>query len=139
MRFQKIILATALTLGFLGISATSARGDREQAEFQPFALPIYEYEELAEQPRQAEYWQQVGVNAVVVGDYPNALAAFDKAVDLTGTKEPELLEQRGWVHYRMDNKRLASADLRAAAALYLADRSYQDYVNARDMLRFVSS
>ncbi|MEM1251847.1 MAG: tetratricopeptide repeat protein [Cyanobacteria bacterium P01_H01_bin.21] len=106
---------------------------------QPFVPPTYEYQNLASQAEPADYWQQVGTNAVVIGEYQNALAALNKAVDLTEAREPELLEQRGWVHYRLGNERLASADLRAAAALYLAEQSYKDYVNARNILRFVDS
>ena len=139
MRFQKIVLAIALTLGIWGISANAARGDGEQTNLQSFVPPTYEYEKLTSQPQLADYWQQVGTNAVIVGDYPNALVALSKAVDLTEAGDPELLEQRGWVHYRMGNERLAAADLRAAAALYLADQSYKDYLNARNMLHFVDS
>lgn len=136
MRFEKIILAAGLALGLLGVGANAARGE-ELADIQSFVPPVYEYESLAGQPQPASYWQQVGANAVVVGDYPNALAALDKAVDLTGASEPELLEQRGWVHYRLGNDDRALADLRTAAALYLSEQSYQDYVNAQNMLQFV--
>ena len=139
MRFRKIIFAIVLTLSFLGINASAARGEKEKTTPQSFAPPAYEYESLTSQPEPAEYWQQVGANAVLVGDYPNALAALNKAVDLSGASNPEVLEQRGWVHYRLGNERLASADLRAAAALYLADQSYKDYLNARNMLMFVDS
>ena len=139
MRFRKIIFALALTLGFLGISASAARGEEAQTTPQPFVPPTYEYESLTSQPQPVDYWRQVGANAVLVGDYPNALAALNKAVDLTGASDPEILEQRGWVHYRLNNERLASADLRTAAALYLADQSYKDYLNARNMLMFVDS
>lgn len=139
MRFKKIILATALTLGFLSINAGAARGEGNQTNIQSFTPPTYEYESLTDQPKPAEYWQQVGTNAVIIGDYTNALAALNKAIDLAGAREPELLEQRGWVHYRIGNERLASADLRAAAALYLAEQSYKDYVNSRNMLRFIDS
>ena len=139
MRFQKIILAAALALGFLGLGASAARGSEEQASAHPFVPPTYEYEGLASQVKPADYWHQVGTNAVVAGDYPNAIVALDKAIDLTSAREPELLEQRGWVHYRIGNERLALADLRTAAALYLAEQSYKDYLNARNMVRFVDS
>lgn len=94
---------------------------------------------LTSQPQPADYWQQVGTNAVIVGDYPNAIAALNKAIDLTDASQPELLEQRGWVYYRLGNENLALADLRAAAALYLAEQSYQDYANAQNMLDFIDS
>ncbi|MEM9803716.1 MAG: hypothetical protein AAF959_00425 [Cyanobacteria bacterium P01_D01_bin.56] len=138
MRPRKIIFAIALSVGFLGISANAARGEEAQIDTHPFAPPTYEYSRLMSQ-QPADYWQQVGVNAVIVGDYPNALAALNKAVDLASASEPELLEQRGWVHYRLGNEQLASADLRTAAALYLADQSYEDYLNSRNMLLFVDS
>lgn len=139
MRLEKIIVAAALTLGFLGIGAGAARGNGEQIDAQPFVPPTYEYQQLSNQPRPTDYWQQVGTNAVIVGDYPNALVALSKAVDLTASSQPEILEQRGWVHYRLGNYQLAAADMRAATALYLAEQSYKDYVNARNMLLFIDS
>ncbi|MEM9809046.1 MAG: tetratricopeptide repeat protein [Cyanobacteria bacterium P01_D01_bin.56] len=135
MKFNEIVVAFAIALGFLGLNAVAARGNEPQNR--SFVPPAYPYESLVDQPRPASYWQQVGANAAVVGDYQNALVALNKAVDLTGASDPNILEQRGWIHYRLENEHLAAADLRTAAALYLADQSYESYLNARNMLNFV--
>lgn len=138
MRSEKIFLAVGLGLVLLGMGASPARGE-EPTDSQAFVPPTYEYQSLTSQPQPADYWQQVGTNAVIVGDYPNAIAALDKAIDLTDARQPELLEQRGWVHYRLGNENMALADLRAAATLYLTEESYQDYANAQNMLEFIDS
>lgn len=138
MRFKHIILTVGLALGLLGVTANAAKG-QEKTDVQSFVPPTYKYRSLASQSAQSDYWQQVGANAVLVGDYPNALAALNKAVDLAATPTPELIEQRGWVHYRLDNEDLALADLQTAADLYLSEQSYQDYINAQNMLMFIDS
>lgn len=139
MKFRKITVAAIASLTLLGTGSNAAKGETDQIALQPFVPPTYEYQQLESQQQLADYWQQVGANAVVAGDYPNALAALDKAIDLTGASEPELLEQRGWVHYRLGNESMAAADLRTAAALYLAEQHYDAYVNTRHMLEFLNS
>lgn len=139
MKFRKVTLTAIATLALLGAGSQTARSEADNMALQPFAPPTYEYQRLENQQQLADYWHQVGTNAVVVGDYPNALAALNKAVDLAGASDPELLEQRGWVHYRLDNKSMAEADIRTAAALYLDEEHYDAYVNARHMLDFLNS
>ncbi|MBE9079703.1 tetratricopeptide repeat protein [Romeria aff. gracilis LEGE 07310] len=125
-----------LLLSAPAIADTVPTQDAARAGFTP---PTYEYQPLpsADQLVSAEAWQTVGMNAVLVEDFPNALAAFDKAVDLSGASEPEILEQRGWVHYMAGEEEAAIADLQTAATLYLAEQQYSDYENARSMVGFL--
>lgn len=139
MKFRQVTLAAIASLTLLGTGGHTARAEADVIALQPFVPPTYEYQQLENQQQLADYWQQVGANAVVAGDYPNALAALNKAVDLTSVSEPELLEQRGWVHYRLGNESMAEADIRTAAALYLAEEHYDAYVNTRHMLDFLNS
>lgn len=82
-------------------------------------------------------WQRVGQNAAVVGDYPNALAAFDKAVQLSTETDPELFEQRGWLHYSLGYEEEALEDFAEAAELHLDERNFSAHNNAVHMHKFV--
>ncbi|MBE9069160.1 tetratricopeptide repeat protein [Leptolyngbya cf. ectocarpi LEGE 11479] len=139
MKFRDVTLAAIAALALLGTDSQTARAEVDSTALQPFVPPTYEYQQLENQRQLADYWQQVGANAVVVGDYPNALTALSKAVDLTSASEPELLEQRGWVYYRLGNESIAAADFRTAAALYLSEQHYDAYVNTQHMLDFLNS
>jgi tetratricopeptide (TPR) repeat protein len=102
-----------------------------------FAVPIYERQPLPEALNTAHAWQIVGMNAVQVSDYPNALAAFDKAVDLSGGNNPEMLEQRGWLHTLRGEYSEAIADLEAAAQQYANQSQYENALNALRIRDFV--
>ncbi|MEM8807267.1 MAG: tetratricopeptide repeat protein [Cyanobacteria bacterium P01_G01_bin.38] len=104
-----------------------------------FAPPTYRYQPLPQTLNTADAWQAVGMNAFLVRDYDNALFAFNKAVDLSGVQSPEILAQRGWLHYMMGNETFAIADLRTAAALYLDNQLYDRYVSTRNLVAFVDN
>lgn len=110
--------AIAATI-FLG-TAVRAETPQNQVTLQPFP-PAFDYGSFAGEPGDVNYgvgyWQEIATNAVVLGDYRNALVSFDKALDLAGAGAPELLEQRGWVHFRLGQYTFAIADLRTATAL----------------------
>lgn len=135
-------------LGFAGIllllsapAIADTAPAQDAASGYSFTPPTYEYQPLPSSDPlvSAEAWQTVGMNAILVEDFPNALAAFDKAVDLSGASQPEILEQRGWAHYMAGEEAAAIADLEAAASLYLAEQQYGDYENARSMISFVDN
>ena len=83
-----------------------------------FTPPTFESQVIPDDLNTARSWQIVGENAAATGDFHNALQAFDKAIDLSGGQDPEILAQRGWVYYIRDNYSRAIADLKAAARLY---------------------
>lgn len=85
---------------------------------QEFRPPTFATKPLPEALNTANAWQTVGENAAISGDYHNAIQAFNKAIDLSNGENPELFEQRGWLHYIQDNYQQALADLKAAALLY---------------------
>ena len=110
----------------------------EEADLK-FEPPSFDYSPVAKNAPlvKSEVWQDVGQNAMVVGDYHNALAAFDKAVQLMPEAEPELLEQRGWLHYSVGDEADALSDLSRAAALHLEDGNYSAHSNVLYMREFV--
>ncbi len=103
--------------------------------------PSFEYDLKAHQSSLAlaSTWQSIGTNAVVEGDYDNALAAFEKAIDLDLDGDATLFQQRGWLYYRMGHKSLALNDLWQAASFQLNQGDYAAYQASLDMHRFVDS
>ncbi|WP_299412758.1 tetratricopeptide repeat protein [Acaryochloris sp. IP29b_bin.148] len=87
----------------------------------------------------AQDWQTVGMNALIDEDYTNSLQAFNKAVDLSAGQNPQILEQRGWVHYLQERYERAIADLNQAAALYQAQSQTANYRNVRRMRLFIET
>ena len=136
MTFKNIAIATAAALAALALSADVARGETAIDDFTP---PSYRYQQLAREQTPFDYWHQVAVNAAAIADYPNALAAFDKAIDLAAVIKPRLLEERGWIHYRLGNYNMARQDLNAAAELYRQERRYGAYANTLRMMLFLPS
>ena len=107
-----------------------------ETEFEP---PRFEYDLQAHDSSLAlaSTWQGIATNAVVEGDYENALAAFDKAIDLDLDGDATLLQQRGWLYYRMGHKAHALEDLWQAASFQLNQGDYAAYQGSMDMHRFV--
>lgn len=104
-----------------------------------FERPTYVRRPLPYTLQTAQDWQTVGMNALIVKDYINSLEAFDKAVDLSARQNPEILEQRGWVHYLQENYEAAIADLNRAASLYQDQSQTVDYRNVRRMRLFIET
>lgn len=107
-----------------------------EVDFEP---PSFEYD--SQSPKAslafASTWQSIGTNAVVEGDYENALAAFDKAIDLDLDADATLLQKRGWLYYRMGHKSHALNDLWQAASFQLNQGDYAAYQDSMEMHRFV--
>lgn len=147
MRFSKLLQFTSAVslMGCLGLIPAAGIAQTvpenvnspDAVAVRGFAVPIYERQPLPEALNTASAWQIVGMNAVQVGDYPNALAAFDKAVDLSGGNNPEMLEQRGWLHTLRGEYREAIADLEAAAQQYADQNQYENTLNALRIRDFV--
>ncbi|PPT07200.1 hypothetical protein CKA32_006133 [Geitlerinema sp. FC II] len=102
-----------------------------------FNPPNYRQEALPRELDTARAWEIVGRNAAATGDYQNAIVAFDKAIDLSRRRQPQLYEQRGWAHYLHGEPRSAIADLETAAQLYTRRERLQRSANARQMQEFV--
>lgn len=81
----------------------------------------------------------MGMNALIVEDYINSLQAFNKAVDLSAGQNPQILDQRGWVHYLQEQYERAISDLNQAAALYQAQSQTANYRNVRRMRLFIET
>lgn len=133
---------TFKTLGTLGaiaaslsISATPAIANPERT----FNPPNYQHEPLPETLDTANAWERVGRNAAATGDYHNAVVAFDKAIDLSRRRDPQLYELRGWAYYQQDETEAAIADLATAARLYFNRERYAAYRNAERMYDYVIS
>lgn len=107
-----------------------------EMDFEP---PNFEYDLQAHQSSLAlsSTWQSIGTNAVVEGDYENALAAFDKAIDLDLDGDATLFQQRGWLYYRLGHKSQALNDLWQAASFQLNQGDYSAYQGSLEMHRFV--
>ena len=104
-----------------------------------FTPPTFNYSPISQdKPLVAPItWQAIGQNAVVVGDYENALAAFNKAVQLSPEADPEMLEQRGWLHYSLGDEEAALQDMSKAADLHLDNNNYSAHNNVLQMRDFV--
>ncbi len=105
-----------------------------------FKPPTFEYDDFQSHQSSlalASTWQSIGTNAVVEGDYENALAAFEKAIDLDVDSDATLLQQRGWLYYRMGHKSHALNDLWQAASFQLNQGDYAAYQDSMEMHRFV--
>ena len=126
---KQIILAS-------NMPGLTTRSTWMEVNFEP---PGFEYDLQAHQSSLAltSTWQSIGTNAVVEGDYENALAAFDKAIDLDVEADATILQQRGWLYYRMGHKAHALNDLWQAASVQLNQGDYAAYQNSMDMHRFV--
>lgn len=110
------------------VSATKSLG---------FEMPDYQLQPLPEVRNTAAAWQAVGMNAFLSQDYLNSLAAYNKAVDLSGSDNPEILEQRAWVRYRQERIGRAISDLEKAMQLYWDGQEYSEYRNARRFMLFI--
>ncbi|ABW30020.1 tetratricopeptide repeat protein [Acaryochloris marina] len=104
-----------------------------------FKRPITVRQPLPDTLQTAQDWQTVGMNALIVEDYINSLQAFNKAVDLSAGQNPQILEQRGWVHYLQEQYERAISDLNQAAALYQAQSQAANYRNVRRMRLFIET
>jgi len=104
-----------------------------------FAPPTFTHSPISSSAPLVESstWQAIGQNAVVVGDYTNALVAFDKAVQLLPKADPEVFEQRGWLHYSLGYEEAALRDMSRAASLHLDDSDYSAHSNVLQMREFV--
>lgn len=142
---QKIGLTSALVLlgvavfSPVSVSAQTAPPLEDSPEIAvgSFEPPAYERQPLPDALNTAQAWQTVGMNAVQVEDYANGLAAFDKAVDLSARANPEILEQRGWLHALAGYYDEAIADLEAAAAQYTTQNQHEQALNALQIRDFV--
>lgn len=121
-------IAASLSLG-----ARSALGS-SQTQFNP---PSYEQNPIPSDLDTAEDWETVGRDAAAVGDYHNAVFAFNKAIDLALGNDPELFELRGWTQYLQQDYDAAIADLAAAVELYRQRERHEDYHNAQQMRDYV--
>ncbi|MCH8506905.1 MAG: hypothetical protein LAT50_21720 [Ectothiorhodospiraceae bacterium] len=121
-------IAASLSLG-----GRSALGSSE-AQFTP---PNYEQHPIPSDLDTAENWETVGRDAAAVGDYHNAVFAFNKAIDLALGNDPELFELRGWTQYLQQDYDAAIADLAAAVELYRQRERHEDYRNAQQMRDYV--
>lgn len=143
MRLRHVALAAIVVLALAPGAARANEAENSQAlrsaAARSFTPPTFEYQPLATQEQPVDYWQQVGINAVIANDYPNALAALNKATDLATSSEPKILEQRGWVHYRLGNEQMAFADLKLAATLYLTNENSDAHANTQSMLRYIDN
>ncbi|NJN23310.1 MAG: tetratricopeptide repeat protein [Acaryochloridaceae cyanobacterium RL_2_7] len=105
-----------------------------------FSLPTFERQPLLHPLNTANDWQTVAQNAFLAQDYLNSVAAYGKAIDLAqGSDRPGLLEERGWVLYRLGQFERADQDFRQAAALHLQRQQWTSYNNARQMRQFVGN
>ncbi len=115
--------------------ANATPGDQRRA----FELPTYVHRPLPYTLQTAQDWQTVGMNALIAEDYVNSLQAFNKAVDLSAGQDPEILEQRGWVHYLQERYETAIADLNQAATLYQEQSQTPNYRNVRRMQLYIET
>lgn len=124
-------------LGSESFPSTDASKDKTAK----FAPPEFDYDPIpATAPLvKASTWQDIGENAVLTGDYPNALAAFNKALQLASLNSPEMLEQRGWIHYSIGNEAAAFQDLSLAAQAHLKQGDLDAHANAVNMRTFVDN
>ncbi|OAB59028.1 hypothetical protein AY600_16005 [Phormidium willei BDU 130791] len=102
-----------------------------------FSPPDYNRQSVPDHLNTAEDWEIVGREAAAVGDYHNAIFAFDKALELARGDNPELLELRGWTQYLDQDYDAAIADLSAAVELYSQLERQDDYRNALQMRDYV--
>lgn len=115
--------------------ATAAPSEQHR----PFNQPTYVHQPLPNTLQTAQDWQTVGMNALIDQDYINSLQAFNKAVDLSAGQNPEILEQRGWVHYLQERYERAIADLNQAAILYQDQSQTTHSRNVRRMWLFIET
>ena len=107
---------------------------------QEFSTPTYEKQPLPQKLNTSEAWHAVANNAFIAQDYANSLTAYSKAIDLASPgSRPQLLEERGWVHYRLGHFERATEDLQSAADLYWQQDQWGDYRNVRQMRQFIEA
>lgn len=104
-----------------------------------FEQPTYVQQPLPNTLQTAQDWQTIGMNALIDRDYINSLQAYNKAVDLSAGQQPEILEQRGWVHYLQERYDRAITDLNQAATLYQEQSQVADHRNVRRMRLFIET
>ena len=142
MKSQRLLLVGSVLMVGAMLRAVPAKAQSVQSTRLTESLtfptpPAYKYRALDDSARDADYWQQVGINAFLLGDYHNALVAYNKAVDLSVDHVPEMLEQRSWIHYRIGNLRPAINDIQEAARLHWIGQNYDRYHNARETALFM--
>lgn len=121
--------------GVLPVLATATPGEQDRN----FERPTTVRQPLPYTLQTAQDWQTVGMNALIAEDYINSLQAFNKAVDLSAGQNPEILEQRGWVHYVQERYERAIADLNQAAILYQDQSQTTKFRNVRRMRLFIET
>lgn len=117
----------------LSLAGRAAWGNSEGV----FTPPDYEQQSIPDHLNTAEDWEVVGRDAAAVGDYHNAIFAFDKAIELARGNNPELLELRGWTQYLYQDYDAAIADLATAVELYRQRERHEEYRNAQQMRDYV--
>lgn len=60
-------------------------------------------------------------------------------MDLSAGQQPEILEQRSWVHYLQERYDRAITDLSQAATLYQEQSRVADYRNVRCIRLFIET
>lgn len=131
-RWMKMTLVATIATS-LSLSGPAAWGNSDGV----FTPPDYDRQSVPEHLNTAEDWEVVGREAAAVGDYHNAIFAFDKAIELARGETPELLELRGWTQYLDQDYDAAIADLSAAVELYGQLERQDDYRNALQMRDYV--
>ncbi len=131
-RWMKMTLVATIAAS-LSLGGRPAWGNSENV----FNPPDYDQQSTPEHLDTAEDWEVVGRDAAAVGDYHNAIFAFDKAIELARGENPELLELRGWTQYLDQDYDAAIADLAAAVELYRQLERQDDYQNALQMRDYV--
>ena len=126
-------------IGFF-LTATSVLARPTSTTTPVFEIPTFSRQALSPSLNTAEEWKTVAQNAFIAHDYVNSIAAYGKAIDLSKASDrPELLEERGWVLYRLGQFEKADQDLREAASLHLMHQKWNAYNNVRQMRKFVSN
>ena len=140
LTLKKIVIGSAI-FSVLSISSAIAQPLITVSQSRPvfrFSTPSFERYALFTDLNTAEAWKRVAHNAFIAHDYLNSIAAYGKAIDLAALRDrSELLEERGWVHYRLEQFERADEDFRQAASLHRQQREWEHYNNVRQMRRFV--
>ena len=141
---KKYCLGAVVSVGLMAFNApaglTQPNHYATSTATQAFSTPTYEKQLLPQKLNTSEAWHAVANNAFVAQDYANSLAAYGKAIDLASPGDrPQLLEERGWVHYMLGHFERATEDLQSAASLYWQQEQLGNYRNARQMRQFIEA